>query len=74
MKPRNPCPNRKTIPCSGLKAKKMRGASPMCEMPSAAIVVKNTSMTGPKKVATRAVPVRCTKNSVTRIRIVSFST
>ena len=52
----------------------MRGASPMWIAPRTAITEKNSTMIGPKKTPTRAVPVRCTKNSVTRMRTVSDCT
>ena len=46
----------------------------MCQMPSTPISPKNTSMMGPKNVATRAVPVRCTAKSEIRITTVMGNT
>ena len=42
----------------------------MWTTPSTPISPKNTTITGPKKVATLAVPERCTENSAMRITTV----
>ena len=46
----------------------------MCSRPAIAIATNQTTMTGPKKLATRAVPRRCTANSAIRITMVSGTT
>ena len=42
--------------------------------PAMAMVTNQTSITGPKNAATRAVPRRCTANSAIRMTTVSGST
>ena len=42
--------------------------------PNTASVANQTTMTGPKALATRAVPPLCTANSSTRMKIVSGTT
>ena len=42
--------------------------------PNIVSVANQTSMTGPKAEATRAVPLLCTENSRTRMKIVSGTT
>jgi hypothetical protein len=42
--------------------------------PAIAMVMNQTSITGPKKLATRAVPRRCTANKTSRMTMVSGST
>ena len=42
--------------------------------PRIASVANQTTMTGPKAEATRAVPLLCTENSTTRMKIVSGTT
>ncbi len=46
----------------------------MCMSPITAIDANQTTITGPKAEATRAVPLLCTENSPTRIKIVSGTT
>ena len=46
----------------------------MCIAPATAMATNQTTITGPKKRATRAVPRRCTANNAIRMTIVSGST
>ena len=69
-KPAAPLPNRKRTPCHGLKAVSTTGASAIWITPRKPISPKNSTITGPKKVATLAVPERCTENSAMRITTV----
>ena len=46
----------------------------MCIRPITDSVANQTTMTGPKADATRAVPPRCTENNTTRMKIVSGTT
>ena len=46
----------------------------MCHKPAAVIAANQTSVIGPKKVATLAVPRDCTMNSATRMTTVMGTT
>ena len=62
------------IAYSGLIAASTVGSSLMWIRPITASAVNQTTMTGPNAEATRAVPLLCTENSRTRMKIVSGTT
>ena len=55
----------------GLIAANTARSSRRCIAPAMAMAVNHTSITGPKKAATRAVPRRCTANRPIRIATVT---
>ena len=62
------------MPYQGLIAASTEGSSLICTSPSTAMVANQTTMTGPKAEATRAVPLLCTENSTTRMNTVTGTT
>ena len=62
------------IAYKGLIASSTVGSSLMWMRPNVASVANQTTMTGPNIEATRAVPLLCTENSTTRMKIVSGTT
>ena len=69
-----PCESTNWIAYQGLIAASTVGSSLMWTRPITASVANQTTITGPKAEATRAVPLLCTENSTTRMKIVSGTT
>src|SRR5262249_13293137 len=65
---------RNSMPYAGLKAHSTAGFCATCHSPATAITVNQTSITGPKNVATLAVPRDWNANSSTRMSAVSGTT